>query len=102
MWMVPKNLEYMRILPPGFDPYTRVAGFFWVFLLAWPGWLAFRASRQPQAPAFFRSACTIAALFVVVAWLFAAVIETRVFVPVLPLLLPGAVAAFAEPRAVCS
>jgi len=102
MWMVPKNLEYMKILPTGFDPYTRVAGFFWVMLLAVPGWLAFTSSRAPGAPAFFRSAVAIAGLFVVVAWLFAAVIETRVFIPVLPLLLPGAVAAFTAPRRVDS
>jgi hypothetical protein len=98
MWMLPKNLEYMKILPAGFDPYTRVAGFFWIALLGVPAWLAFTAWSTPGAPAFFRSAATIAGLFVAVACLFAAVIETRVFVPALPLLLPGAVAAFAPPR----
>lgn len=97
MWMVPKNLEYMQVLPPGFDPYTRVAGFFWIILLVVPAWFALRAARQPDAPRFFMSAWAIAILFIVVAWLFAAIIETRVLVPALPLLLPGALAGFVAP-----
>lgn len=97
MWMVGRNLDSMQVLPVGFDPYTRIAGFFWIALLGVPAWFAFVAARRPGAPAFFRSAAAIAALFVLVAWLFAAVIETRVFVPVLPLLLPAAVGAFAQP-----
>jgi hypothetical protein len=99
MWMVPKNLEYSRVLPPGFDPFTRIAGFFWIVLLVVPGWFALEGARRSEAPRFFGSAWAIALLFVVVAWLFAAIIETRVFVPALPLLLPGAVAAFITPRA---
>lgn len=95
MWMVPRNVEYMKVLPAGFDPYTRVAGFFWVVLLVPAAWFAWTAMRQPGAPSFFRSAAMVGALFVVVAWLFAAIIETRVFMPALPLLLPAAVGAFA-------
>lgn len=97
MWMVSQNFEVMRILPPGFDPYTRIAGFFWIVLLAAPVWFALVSARRPGAPRFFGSALATATLFVSVAWLFAAVIETRVFMPVLPLLLPGAVAAFVLP-----
>jgi hypothetical protein len=98
MWMLSQNLESMKVLPAGFDPYTRIAGFFWLILVGVPGSLAFTAARQPGSPPFFRHAFEIAALFVVVAWLFAAIIETRVFLPVLPLLLPAATAAFAEPH----
>ena len=95
MWMVPKNLSYQQILPPGFDPFTRIFGFFWVPLVAAPLWLAWAGSRN--GPAFFRHAFVIAAIFVVVVWLFAAIIETRVFTPLAPLLLPGAVSAFTRP-----
>jgi hypothetical protein len=98
MWMVPKNLQYSRILPAGFDPYTRFAGFFWIVVLAAPAWFAFSAARQPGAPRYFRSAWLVAMLFITIAWLFAAIIETRVFVPAMPLLLPGAVAAFTAAR----
>jgi hypothetical protein len=98
MWMVSKNLDSMQVLPPGFDPYTRIAGFFWVILVGVPAWFAFDAARRPTSPPFFRHGCEIAASFVGIAWLFAAIIETRVFLPVLPLLLPAATAVFAEPR----
>ena len=98
MWMVPKNLSYSRVLPPGFDPYTRIAGFLWIGVAVVPGWLALEGARRGGAPPFFRHSWAIAVLFVLTAWLFAAIIETRVFVPALPLLLPGAVAAFAAPR----
>jgi hypothetical protein len=98
MWMVPKNIEYTRILPPGFDPYTRIAGLLWIVLLVFPGWLAWKGARSAGAPRFFLSAWIVAVLFVGIAWLFAAIIETRVFVPALPLLLPGALAAFVPPR----
>ena len=97
MWMLPRNLGYLDVLPPGFDPFTRVAGFFGILLLAVPVWLSWRAFRNPDSPAFFRSALLVALAFVVVAVLFAAIIETRVFTSVLPLLLPGAVAEFARP-----
>jgi hypothetical protein len=95
MWMLPRNLSYVTVLPEGFDPYTRVFGFFWILLLVVPLWLAWHGARSEGAPTFFRSGLIVAALFTVVAWLFAAIVETRVFVPMLPLLLPGAVAAFA-------
>jgi hypothetical protein len=98
MWMVPMNLQYTKVLPAGFDPYTRVAGFLWLPLVAIPGWLACAGARRPGAPWFLTSGCIVAGLFVIVAWLFAAIIETRVFVPALPLLLPAAVAAFTDPR----
>lgn len=97
MWMVPRNLDFMKTLPAGFDPYMRIAGWFWIFLLAPPMWFAFSATRRAGAPGFFRSALITAMLLIGVAWLFAAIIETRVFMPAIPLLLPGAVTAFATP-----
>jgi hypothetical protein len=97
MWMVSRNLEYLTVLPAGFDPYTRIAGFFWIVLLGVPGWFAVQAVRRADAPVFYRSATIIAGLFIAIAWLFAAIIETRVFVPALPLLLPAALAGFVAP-----
>jgi hypothetical protein len=98
MWMVPRNLEYMKVLPAGFDPYTRIAGWFWLVLLVVPGWFAVESAVRRNSPPFFKSAVVTAGLLVLVAWLFAAIIETRVFVPALPLLLPGAIGAFVDPR----
>ena len=92
MWMVPRNLSYQTVLPAGFDPYTRVFGFFWILLIAIPTWFAWEGTRTAGAPRFFRSALIVGVCLSIIAWLFAAVVETRVFTPVLPLLLPGAVA----------
>ena len=97
MWMVPKNLSYVAVLPPGFDPYTRVFGFFWILLVAVPAWIAWTGARTPDAPKFFYNSLVTGLCLSVIAWLFAAVIETRVFTPVMPLFLPGALAAFSRP-----
>jgi hypothetical protein len=97
MWMVPRNVSYVAVLPPGFDPYTRIFGFFWIPLVAVPAWIAWEGTRSPGAPRFFSNSLLTGLCLTIIAWLFAAVIETRVFTPVLPLLLPGAVAAFSRP-----
>jgi hypothetical protein len=97
MWMVPKNLSYVSVLPPGFDPYTRIFGFFWILLVVVPAWIAWEGTRAPGAPRFFFNSLLTGLCLTIIAWLFAAVIETRVFTPVLPLLLPAAVAAFSRP-----
>ena len=86
----------LKPLPPGFDPYTRVGVYFWLVLLSGPVSLAIAGARRPAAPVFFRSALAVALLHVVVVWCFAAIAETRVFVPVLPLLLPPALHVFVE------
>lgn len=96
MWMVPRNLSYVSVLPPGFDPYTRIFGFFWILLVAVPAWIAWEGTRIPGAPRIFFNSLLTGLCLSVIAWLFAAVVETRVFTPVLPLLLPGAVAAFSR------
>jgi hypothetical protein len=95
MFMLDENLKMLKLLPPGFDPYTRVAGYFWAALLAVPAALAFSGARRAGAAPFFTSALVVAAVYTTVVWLFAAIIETRVLIPVLVLLLPGAVYEFA-------
>jgi hypothetical protein len=98
MWMLPENLRMLRLLPPGFDPYTRIAGYFWLVLLGVPGWLAVRGSLYPGSPRFFRSTLPVAGSLILVAWTLAAIIEARVLIPVLPLLLPGAMRYFVDIR----
>jgi hypothetical protein len=96
MVMLRENLQMLKPLPPGFDLYTRVAAYFWLPLLGGPAAFAIAAARRPAAPLFFRSALVVAMLHFVVVWCFAAIAETRVFVPVLPLLLPPALHFFVE------
>jgi hypothetical protein len=96
-WMLIDNLRAMRIPPPGYDPYRRVFGFFWLILLVIPGWLAVRGSRLQHAPAFAVRTLPAALVFFVVCLLISSVIEARIFVPMFPLLLPAVLAAFVTP-----
>ena len=97
--MIAENLQMLKVLPPGFDPYTRVAGYFWLVLLGPSTFFAWRGLRRPGAPPIFRASLVTAATFFVVAWLFAAIIEVRVLVPLVPLVLPAALYYAAEPEA---
>jgi hypothetical protein len=97
MYMLPENISVLGTLPAGFDPYTRVAGYFSLLLLVPAFGLGVTALRARACPVFFSSALIVATLIAVVAWLFAAIIEVRVFVPVLPLIFPAAMAQFSEP-----
>jgi hypothetical protein len=94
--MLPRNLALLNPLSADADPRLRAMAYFWVVLAVFPGWLAWRGANRPPAPRFFGCTIPVAALFVATALLFASVIETRVFVPLIPLLLPPALAMFAE------
>ena len=96
-WMVKENLGVLGLLPPGFDPYTRASAYFWILLAAPLLWLAWRARVRPDLPVFLRRAPEVACVMLVVGFLFAAVIESRIFTPLLPLLIPAALAALAPP-----
>ena len=92
--MLPENLQILKILPAGFDPYTRVAGYFWLALFGPLTFFAIKAAGRPGAPPIFRASLMVGAMFFAVAWLFAAIIELRVLVPLVPLLLPAVLSYF--------
>jgi hypothetical protein len=94
-WMLDQNLEVLKILPAAFDPYTRIVGHLGLLFLAIPAWLAVKGARLPDAPAFFSRALPVAGVFVTIGLLFSAVAESRIFLPAVPLLLPGAMRVFA-------
>ena len=98
MFMLGENIQMLKLLPPGFDPYTRVAGYFWLLLVGAPASLAILGARRPGSPPFFRHAIVVALLYIAVVWLFAAIIESRVLVPTLALLLPPALHYFVDVR----
>lgn len=89
------NVNALKPVPPGYDPYRRIFGYFWLVLLVIPGWFAVRASRMPGAPAFVRRVPPVAGAFVAVCFVISMVIEARIFVPMFPLLLPGVMWVFA-------
>jgi hypothetical protein len=96
-WMLDQNLEVLKILPSGFDPYTRIVGYLGLVFLLIPAGLAINGARMSDAPSFFRRALPVALLFVVTSTLFSALAESRIFLPMVPLLLPGAMCVFVEP-----
>ncbi len=97
--MLWQNLDAFKPVPPGYDPYRRVFGYFWLVLLVVPTWLAVRASRAPGVPTFIKRLVPVAAACVLVCFLISKVIEARIFVPMFPLLLPGVMWIFAQPAA---
>jgi hypothetical protein len=96
-WMVKENLGVLGLLPANFDPYTRASAYFWILLAAPLLWLAFRARRRADLPVFLRRSPEVGCVTLVVGFLFAAVIESRVFTPLLPLLVPAALASLVGP-----
>jgi hypothetical protein len=91
MFMLWQNLALLKPLPAGFDPYVRIVGYFWIALLAVPGALAIAAVRRPGTPRFFVSGVITSALMLVVAFAIAAIGESRVLLPILPMLAPAVV-----------
>lgn len=87
--MVWENLAVLKLLPEGYDLYTRVSGYFWLVLLVPAALLAWRGTRGEETPSFMRRALPVAAMFVVTAFLISAIIESRIFLPLFPLLLPA-------------
>jgi hypothetical protein len=89
-WMLDQNLGVLKILPEAFDPYTRVVAYLGLVFLAIPIWLAVKGARTPGAPVFFKRSLPVAALFFVTCVLFSALAESRIFLPLVPLLWPAA------------
>lgn len=91
-WQAPQNLKFLMLLSTAYDPYYRVFAWFVVLLIAPLLWLI--ARTWSQQPRFTRVASTIVVpAFLLVSFLFSSIIETRIFTPLLPLLIPGALVA---------
>jgi hypothetical protein len=87
-WQLARNVEFLGLLPDNYDPYYRAYAWFFVILIVPAVWLILATwQRQPR---FSRVAAAIVVpALIVVSLLFTSVIETRVFTPAIPLLLPG-------------
>jgi len=84
-WQVSRNLEFLGLLPENYDPYYRAYAWFGLVLvgpavlLGWKTW--------SQQPLFTRSALAVVIpTFVVTAFCFSSIIETRIFTPLIPML----------------
>lgn len=87
---VGRNLEFLRLLPPNYDPYYRAYAYFGILLFGGLLFAAFRAWR-PGAPPFVTRALLIVPLVAVVAFTISSVIETRIFTLLYPLVLPAVI-----------
>ncbi len=87
-WQFSRNLEFLGLLPDSFDPYARAYAWFGVALLAPPLWLVWRTWLiQPRL--LRAAAAVVTPLFVVTAFLFSSIVETRIFTPLIPMLVGG-------------
>lgn len=87
-WQAGQNIRYLGLLGPGYDVYYRAYAWFVVVLLVPLIWISARQWRLQ--PKFVRAATAIVVpLYLVVAFLFTSIIETRVFTILLPMLIPG-------------
>jgi hypothetical protein len=90
-WQVWRNLKFLGLLPPGFDPYKRAYAWFVVALFGpsaaviWAGW-----SAVPSGP---RPALLDVPVVVAAGTIFSSIIETRIFTPLYALVLPAVLAA---------
>jgi len=88
-WQLANNISFLRLLPAPYDPYYRAYAYFFLVLF---GPLALVAlARRPQKPLFARRALWVVPPFLLVACTISSIIETRIFTPLYPLLLPAVV-----------
>ena len=97
-WQFGRNLDFLGLLPPGYDPYYRAYAWFVVALFGPLAWLA--VTVRQQLPWFPRHVPIVAIPFVVVAVTLSSIIETRIFTPLFPLLIRRMFAVFRRKRRV--
>lgn len=86
-WQFGRNLEFLKLLPPPYDVYKRSYAWF-VVVLAGPA-AAIIASRWRQIPWNARRLIWASAPFLLTTITISSIIETRIFIPLIPLLLPA-------------
>lgn len=96
-WQADRNLTDLGLLPDAFDPYYRAYAYFAFVLFGPMIWLAL---RPRTAPLFVRRALLVVPLVGAIAFMFSNIIESRIFTPLYPLVLPGMMFALFEPARV--
>jgi hypothetical protein len=86
-WQAARNWSELGLLASNYDPYYRVYAYFVLVLF---GPMIYMALRSRNAPPFMRRALLVVPCFIAVAFVFSSIIETRIFTPLYPLVLPAA------------
>jgi len=98
-WMLPRNIAAFAPLPDNFDPYVRISGLLWLCLAAPLLVLAVAGVRRVGWSSYFGRTTIVAGSLLVTGFLISSVLESRIFVPLLPLLIPPALVGLgAEPQ----
>ncbi len=87
-WNLRANLAWLVPLPAGFVGYQRIYGWFFLILLVPLFWLSL-ASYRDQPRLLRAASAVVAPALLVTGFLFSSVIESRIFTPMFPLLVPG-------------
>jgi hypothetical protein len=85
-WQATRNWAELGLLPSGYDPYYRAYAYFVVILF---GPMIYLALKAKGAPTFARRALLVVPCFIAVAFIFSSIIETRIFTPLYPLVVPA-------------
>lgn len=88
-WQAGRNWSDLGLLPAPYDPYYRAYAYFGIALFGPMLYVALRSARGEAAPLFIRRALLVVPPFVLVAFLFSNIIETRIFTPLYAMVLPG-------------
>jgi hypothetical protein len=94
LWQLGENWARLTPLPPAWDPYKRLFAWFVAIFVLPLAILIFNAvtgRTWRDQPRFMRAAAALVPVFLIVSFLFSSINETRIFTPLIPLLLPGAV-----------
>jgi hypothetical protein len=85
-WQAARNWAELGLLPSNYDPYYRAYAYFVVILFGPMIYMALKANR---APIFARRALLVVPCFIAIAFIFSSIIETRIFTPLYPLVVPA-------------
>ena len=82
-----RNLQFLKLLPSAYDPYYRIYAYFAIVLFG--GLLLVAAGASGPRPLFISRALLVVPLFCVVAFSISSIIESRIFTPLYPLIMPA-------------
>ena len=85
-WQAARNWAELGLLPSNYDPYYRAYAYFVVILF---GPMIYMAVKAKGAPVFARRALLVVPCFIAVAFIFSSIIESRIFTPLYPLVVPA-------------
>jgi hypothetical protein len=82
-----RNLQFFKLLPSAYDPYYRIYAYF--ALLLFGGLLLIALAGTGPRPLYVSRALLVVPMFCLVAISISSIIETRIFTPLYPLIMPA-------------